>query len=146
MQVKCGTGSHVCCPAQIYSVACYLWSAYASTALFSDIHLLKQTVAHNRLLPRAVGVITYMVQAQPWRIREDCDFAKCSPDPGAIDDSNRISVGTAHLTLAAQYCSIEFAGCFLPLCDIHQISQRTLTSVFKGQQCDRAFCQHEHMM
>ena len=55
-----------------------------------------------------------------------------------------ISVGTDHLTLAAQYSSIEFTGCFLPLCDIHQISQGTLTSIFKGQQCDGAFCQHQN--
>lgn len=52
------------------------------------------------------------------------------------------SAGKAYLTLATQDGSIEFTSCLLPLCHIHQVGQGTLTSIFKGQQRDCAFCQH----
>ena len=37
-----------------------------------------------------------------------------------------------HLTLTAQDCRIQLTSCLLPLCDIHKISQRTLTNILKS--------------
>lgn len=50
----------------------------------------------------------------------------------------------AHLALAAEDCSIELAGCFLPLRQFHEIPQRAVLGIWKHQQGHRALCRTRH--
>ena len=90
---------------------------------------------------QAVVYTFHVVQVCPHLHQQAVMIKHIVQAPGAPATTSR---GTAHLTLAAQNGSIEFTGCFLPLSNIHQISQGTLVCIFKGQQGHCAFCRHQN--